>query len=131
MQNTNIQRCRNLRKNQTDAEKKLWSVIRNRQISGVKFRRQFPVGRYIVDFYCPQYRIGIEADGGHHYVEKGRKRDEGRTQVLNELGVELIRFSDHDILTNIDAVFEVIQKNIEMRKINSPHLNPLTKGERK
>jgi very-short-patch-repair endonuclease len=131
MQNTNIQRCRNLRKNQTDAEKKLWSVIRNRQISGVKFRRQFPVGRYIVDFYCPQYRIGIEADGGHHYAERGRKRDEVRTQVLNELDVELIRFSDHDILTNIDAVFEVIQKNIEMRKIDSPHLNPLPKGERK
>jgi len=131
MQNTNIQRCRNLRKNQTDAEKKLWSIVRNRQLCGVKFRRQFPVGRYIVDFYCPEYSIGIEADGGQHYEEKGRKRDQLRTQELNKLGVEIIRFSDHDILTNIDAVFEVIQKAIEMRKVNCPHLNPLPKGERK
>lgn len=131
MQSKNIQRCRNLRKNQTDAEKKLWSVVRNRQLSGVKFRRQFSVGRYILDFYCPEYRIGIEADGGQHYENGGRTRDELRTNELNNLGVEIIRFSDHDILKNIDAVFEVIQKAIEMRKVNSPHLNPLPKGERK
>ena len=131
MQSKNIQQCRNLRKNQTDAEKKLWSIVRNRQLSGVKFRRQFSVGRYILDFYCPEYRIGIEADGGQHYENGGRTRDELRTNELNNLGVEIIRFSDHDILKNIDAVFEVIQKAIEMRKVNSPHLNPLPKGERK
>jgi very-short-patch-repair endonuclease len=84
-----------------------------------------------LDFYCPEYRIGIEADGGQHYENGGRTRDELRTNELNNLGVEIIRFSDHDILKNIDAVFEVIQKAIEMRKVNSPHLNPLPKGERK
>jgi adenine-specific DNA-methyltransferase len=119
MQRKNIERCRDLRKNQTDAEKKLWSVMRDRQLSGVKFRRQAPVGRYILDFYCPQCKIGIEADGGQHYENAGRKRDELRTQELNKLGVEILRFSDHDILTNIDAVFEVIQEAIEMKKGSS------------
>ena len=137
MQRKNIERCRDLRKNQTDAEKKLWSVIRDRQLGGVKFRRQVTVGRYILDFYCPQYKIGIEADGGQHYESDGRKRDEARTKELNELGVEIIRFNDRDILTNIEAVFEVIQQTIEVKKSGffikqnqPPHPNPLPTRER-
>jgi len=70
MKRNNIERCRNLRKNQSNAEKKLWSILRNRQLSGVKFRRQFSIGRYIVDFYSPEYRVGIEADGGQHFENK-------------------------------------------------------------
>ena len=111
--------------------------MRNHQISGVKFRRQVSVGNYILDFYCPQYKIGIEADGGQHYENAGRKRDELRTKELNKLGVEIMRFNDHDILTNIEAVFEVIQKAIEVKKRGSfikqnqpPHPNPLPGGER-
>ena len=130
MKRNNIESCRNLRKNQTDAEKKLWSILRNRQLSGVKFRRQFPLGlgRYIVDFYCPEYKLGIEADGGQHYENKGRERDEFRTKELKELSVEIIRFNNKEILTNIDGVFEVIHKAIEEKKDNPPHLNPLPKG---
>lgn len=128
MKRNNIERCRNLRKNQTDAEKKLWAIVRNRQLSGVKFRRQFPVGKYILDFYCPEYRLGIEADGGQHYENRCRQRDELRTKELNRLGVEIIRFSDREILTNFDGVYEIIQKTIENKKDNSPHLNPLPKG---
>ena len=119
MQRKNIERCRDLRKNQTDAEKKLWAVMRARQIGEVKFRRQVPVGKYILDFYCPQCKIGIEADGGQHYENAGRKRDKLRTEELSKLGVEILRFSDHDILTNIEGVFEVIQKAIEMKKCSS------------
>jgi very-short-patch-repair endonuclease len=63
----NIDKCRELRKKQTDAEKKLWEILRNRQLARVKFKRQFPVGSYILDFYSPEYRLGIEADGGQHY----------------------------------------------------------------
>jgi len=73
MKRNNIARCRNLRKNQTDAETKLWTILRNRQIAGAKFRRQFPIGRYILDFYSPKYRLGIEDDGGDHYEDKGRQ----------------------------------------------------------
>ena len=62
MKRNNIGICRGLRRNQTDAEKKLWNILRNRQLSGFKFRRQFSIGKYVLDFYCPTYKIGIEAD---------------------------------------------------------------------
>ena len=130
MERNNIERCRNLRRNQTDAEKKLWTILRNRQLSGVKFRRQFSIGRYILDFYSPEYRLGIEADGGQHYEDKGRQRDELRTRELNKLGVEIVRFSDREILTNVEGVYEIIMKTIEKRG-NPPHLNPLPEGERR
>ena len=130
MRRNNIERCRNLRKNQTDAEKKLWSILQNRQLSGVKFRRQFSIGRYILDFYSHEYRFGIEADGGQHYEDKNRQRDELRTRELNKLGVEIVRFSDWEILTNIEGVYEIIKKTIE-KKGNPPHLNPLPVGERR
>jgi len=80
MKRRNIDRCRNLRKQQTEAEKKLWSIVRNRQIGGIKFRRQFSIGRYIVDFYCPAYLVGIEADGDQHCEDKVSKSDEIRTK---------------------------------------------------
>lgn len=126
----NVERCRDLRKNQTDAERKLWSILRNHQLSGVKFRRQFSVGRCIIDFYSPEYRLGIEADGGQHYQDKGRRRDELRTKELSHLGVKILRFSDRDILNNLEGVCEVIQETIES-KIVPPHLDPLPRGERK
>ncbi len=121
MKRNNIQIARNLRKNQTDAEKKLWLVLRNRQLCGVKFRRQFPIGRYVLDFYCPYYKLGIEADGGQHYENKERQRDEFRASELSELGVQILRFNDKEILTNIEGVCEVIERTIkEKRKVNSP-----------
>ena len=110
MKRNNINRSRELRRNQTDAEKKLWDILRNRKLDCVKFRRQFPVGNYILDFYSPEYRLGIEADGGQHYEDQYRKRDEVRTRELFKLGVEILRFSDHDILNNIDGVSQIILK---------------------
>jgi very-short-patch-repair endonuclease len=79
MKRKNIDKCRIFRKNQTNAERKLWLVLRNRQLSGAKFRRQFPIGKYILDFYSPEYKLGIEADGGQHYEEKGRLKDKQRS----------------------------------------------------
>ncbi len=102
--------------------------MRNRQLEGVKFRRQFPLGRYILDFYSPEYRLGIEADGGGHYKNMGRRKDEVRSRELNKLGVEILRFSDRDILTNIEGIYERIKKVIEERKNNPPHLYPLPLG---
>ena len=128
---TNIEKCRRFRKEGTEAEKRLWAILRNRQLSGAKFRRQFSIGRFILDFYCPQYRVGIEADGGHHYEDRVRQSDELRTEELSRMGVEIIRFNDNEILTNIEGVFDVIQKVIEKKKANSPHLDPLPIGERK
>ena len=131
MKRNNIEKCRKLRKDQTDAEHKLWSILRNRQLSGVKFRRQFPIGRYILDFYSPKYKLGIEADGGQHYEDKGKKQDALRTTGLAKHGVEIIRFSDSDILNNIDGVYEIIQGVIKDKKGCPHHLNPLPKGERR
>ena len=120
MKRKNVKRCRNLRKNQTHAERKLWSILRNRQLFGVKFRRQFSIGRYILDFYSPEYRLGIEADGGQHYEDKGRKRDELRTRELSKLGVQILRFSDVDILNNMEGVYRIIQEDIEKKSSPSP-----------
>ena len=114
----NIDKCRNLRKNQTEAEKKLWRMLRNRQITGAKFRRQFSIGNYILDFYSPEYKLGIEADGGQHHEIKGKLKDEVRTKELKKIGIEIIRFNDHEILCSINEVFEIIQQAIEKRKGN-------------
>ena len=119
MKRNNIKKCRNLRKNQTDAEKKLWAILRNRQVSGTKFKRQFSIGRYILDFYSPEYKLGIEADGGGHYEDRGRQRDKLRTRELSRLGVEILRFSDLEILNNIEGVWEVIRETIENKRNNS------------
>ena len=86
--------------------------MRNRQLTGVKFRRQFSIGRYILDFYCPEYKLGIEADGGQHYEDEGIQEDEIRTEELSKLGIHILRFSDRDILDNIEGVHELIQKYI-------------------
>ncbi len=127
MRVSRIKYSRSLRKNQTDAEKRLWSLLRNRQLCGAKFRRQHPVGRYILDFYSPEHHLGIEADGSQHYDDCGIKTDKMRTQELLKAGIKLLRFSDRDILTNAEGVYAVIAE-----AISTPHLNPLPlKGERK
>jgi very-short-patch-repair endonuclease len=131
MKRDNINRCRELRKNLTDAEKKLWALLRNRQLVGVKFRRQFSIGGYILDFYSPEYMLGIEADGGQHYEDTIRQRDEIRTKELYKFGVKILRFSDRDILNNIDGVFEAIRESLTDKKGFPPHLHPLPTGERK
>ncbi len=118
MKRNNLENCKKLRKNQTDAEKKLWSILRNRQLAGVKFRRQFSTSDYIVDFYSPEYKLGIEADGGQHYEVDGRNKDEIRTRKLSKSGIEIIRFSDIDILNNIEGVCEAILKVIGNRKVS-------------
>jgi len=120
MKRNNIEKCRDLRKNQTDAEKKLWAVLRNGQMAGTKFRRQFSVGRYILDFYSPKWRVGIEADGGGHYEDRENQRDKLRTKELSILGIEMLRFNNLEILNNIEGVCEVIEQTIEDKKRNLP-----------
>lgn len=115
----NIEKCRRLRRDQTEAEKKLWSILRDRQLDGVKFRRQFSIGNYILDFYAPEYGVGIEADGGQHYDAQYVERDEIRKRELSKIGVDLLRFGDHEIMTNISGVSEAIQETLN-KKANTP-----------
>ena len=120
MKRNNVNKCRKLRKDQTNAKSKLWARLRNRQLYGVKFRRQFFSGRYILDFYSPECKLGIEADGGQHYENEIKKQDELRTIELSKDGIEILRFSDIDILKNIEGVPEVVRKKVGSRKREIP-----------
>ena len=124
MKRSNIDKSRLLRKHQTDAERQLWSLLRNRQVSDAKFRRQFPVSGYILDFYSPEYKLAIEADGGQHYRETGLSKDAMRTQALAKAGITVIRFNDRDILNNIEGVGEEIYRILRDMKTHSPQSSP-------
>ena len=98
-----IQLARKLRSQQTDAERLLWSRLRRRQL-GVRFQRQRPIGRYIVDFYCPAAALVVEVDGGQHFLEAGRHADAIRDSFLNSRGLQVLRFDNRQVLTRIDDV---------------------------
>jgi very-short-patch-repair endonuclease len=128
MKRNNISKCRTLRKNQTDAEKKLWSATRDRQLAGIKFRRQFSVNNFIIDFYAPEHRLGLEVDGGQHYENRSQEYDKTRTEELEKLGIKILRFTNLEILKNLRGVCEKI---LETADRQTPHLNPLPTGERR
>jgi|TARA_B100000315_G_scaffold220400_1_gene223069 very-short-patch-repair endonuclease len=107
-----IQRAKNLRNNMTDAEWKLWGNIRNRQL-GVRFRRQCPVGNYIVDFIALEVGLVIEIDGEHHYLKGQRKKDSERSEFLEGCGLEVLRFWNGEVIENIEGVVEKIKIMIE------------------
>ncbi len=103
-----LARCRELRQNATDAERLLWHLLRNRHLAGAKFRRQHPVGPYILDFYCAQARLAIELDGGQHSEAAQQRRDARRTRVLEAQGVRVLRFWNNEVLAETEAVLETI-----------------------
>ena len=97
--------AKRLRRDMTDAEKLLWQHLRNRQLGGFKFRRQWTIGPFIADFACIETRLIVEADGGQHSESI---KDAARTAYLERQGWQVIRFWNTDILTNIDGVLEAI-----------------------
>ena len=105
--------ARNLRANMTDAEQLIWSKIRRKQTIDLQFYRQKNIGHYIVDFYCPKGKLIIEVDGGQHYEKAGMKKDQKRDRYLQCLGLTVLRFSDIDVLKNIDGVIERINEYLE------------------
>jgi len=92
----------------TDAERLLWRELRSRQLDGQKFRRQQPIGRYVVDFVCLEKRLVIEVDGGHHAQGEQSAHDTDRTLWLRTEGFRILRFWDDEVLKNIDAVKEAV-----------------------
>ncbi len=98
--------AKTLRKNQTLAEKKLWSKIRNRQLVNIKFRRQYAMGSYILDFFCPEKNLAIELDGSQHLTSKGLHRDKKRKEYLINKNIVLLRFSSRDVLIKTDSVLK-------------------------
>jgi very-short-patch-repair endonuclease len=99
-------KAQELRRNPTEAERKLWQHLRLRQIEGCKFRRQQPLGSYIVDFVCLEKRIVIEVDGGQHNAQVIYDRQ--RTAWIEEQGFRVLRFWDNEVMQNIEAVKEAI-----------------------
>ena len=100
--------ARNLRKNKTREEDILWQLLRNRQFMGLKFKRQFPIGNYIVDFVCEEKKLVIEIDGGQHNIPDNVKADEVRTNYINSKGYRVVRFWNNDINQNIEGVYETL-----------------------
>lgn len=107
-----LKRCRQLRTSQTPAEVKLWTCLRNRQLFGLKFRRQHPIGKFIVDFYCHEANLAIELDGGGHTDSAQVKYDKERTESLEAEGVKVLRFWNTDVFKNLKGVIEAIAEAI-------------------
>lgn len=111
--------ARRLRCDMTDAEQAIWRRLRARELAGWKFRRQHPIGAYIVDFICLEAGLAVELDGGQHAGSAG---DAIRTEFLQAAGVQVLRFWNNDVLTQTDAVLAVIFDALASR---CPHPSPL------
>ena len=111
-----------LRRNATDAEQALWLQLRGRRLGGGKFRRQWTIGPYVVDFCCLEARLIVEVDGGQHRPE----RDRARTEFLRSRGFRVIRFWNNDVLGNPDGVLTVLlDALVADKKKEDPHPHPL------
>jgi very-short-patch-repair endonuclease len=105
--------AREMRKLPTDAEAKLWRALRLKRLAGYRFRRQHPVGGYILDFYCPACRLAVELDGGQHADPAQMEYDRTRSVRLAEMGIRVVRFWDTDALKDTLLVAEEILRHLE------------------
>ncbi|MBI2067458.1 MAG: endonuclease domain-containing protein [Deltaproteobacteria bacterium] len=107
-------RRRQLRQDQTDAERLLWRLIRNKNLKGLKFWRQYSVGPYILDFYCPSQRLAVELDGGQHAEQFIIEYDQERTDFLKSRSIRVLRFWNSEFLTNPEGVLEKILESLDI-----------------
>jgi very-short-patch-repair endonuclease len=119
--------ARNLRRSQTDAERKLWLLLRDRRLAGFKFRRQHPIGPFIVDFCCTEARVIVEVDGGQHALSCND--DAARSLYLAGQGYRVLRFWNNEVLVNTSGVLERIVEGLK-RDQSRPSPCPLPRGER-
>lgn len=111
---------KNLRNNSTSAEATLWIHLKNKQLERRKFRRQFSVGNYILDFYCPGEKLAIELDGAGHFTDAGMEYDQERTAFLNGQGIRVIRFENKEVFTRMEGVLDTIRENLELDETTPP-----------
>ena len=133
---TLTEKARKNRKNPTPAEQKLWhEVLQSKRLDNLKFTRQKPLDEYIVDFYCSELMLAIEIDGDTHAKQK--QYDRNRTKNLNKHGVEVIRYTNADVLNNLEGVYQDLHKRVSARKpLNPPcqgdlMINPLGSSKKK
>ena len=103
-----LARRRALRRTSTDAEAALWSQLRAKRLAGFKFRRQHPLGPYILDFYCPARRLAVELDGGQHFEPYAQAYDRRRTAYLRQAGIDVLRFPNDVLFKELPAVLDAI-----------------------
>ncbi|NHZ87369.1 MAG: DUF559 domain-containing protein [Planctomycetia bacterium] len=118
------QLARNLRNNMTESEWKLWGHIRRKQL-GVRFKRQVPIGNYIVDFFALEIGLVVEVDGSQHFSEKGEQKDKIRSNFLQDYGIKIARYANLEIFENIDGVVKdlvQIVNNMRTNEKSSPKL---------
>lgn len=105
---------KDLRNNSTSAESTLWNMLKNKQVMGMKFRRQHSVGPYILDFYCPQIRLCIELDGHNHFTSTGDTQDDVRSEyLLKRHSIQVLRFENCEIFNHTEGVVEIIRNTIQ------------------
>jgi very-short-patch-repair endonuclease len=107
--------ARALRKNSTDAERVLWSELRDHRLNGASFRRQVPIDNYIADFICHAARLIIELDGGQHFSDQSEAADAARSAVIEAKGFQVLRFGNHDVMTNRAGELETIAAAVAAR----------------
>ena len=114
------ERRKELRQNQTDAERAFWARVRNRQFFGMRVSRQYSVGPYILDYYCPTLKLAIELDGGQHNEAEARKYDIARSEFLNAHGIKVVRFWNDEVLREIDGVMARMEARVIAAGNSSP-----------
>ena len=108
-----------LRNSSTPEENKLWyQYLRGYPL---QFKRQKPFGRYVLDFYCSKVKLGVELDGSQHFSAEGMERDENRTAYLNSLGIQVLRFTNHEVNTQFEAVCRAIDAAVLSCQQKGPH----------
>ena len=110
---------RELRKESTEAEKLLWAELRNRKLNGLKFRRQHPLDKFSVDFYCNEKKLVVELDGNIHDKAINKEYDEARTAMLSGLNVVVLRFKNEDVINNMKDVLKKISDAADMLNSNA------------
>ncbi len=109
----NTNKRKELRHNMTKAEVLLWIELKGRKVMGYKFRRQFGIDIYVVDFYCPELKLAIEVDGATHFTDEDIAYDKDRQERIEQLGVRFLRFTNLDIYDSLECVMEVIRNKIK------------------
>jgi very-short-patch-repair endonuclease len=110
---TQTGRRRKLRASMPPTEVLLWSQLKGKQMRGCKFKRQYGVGSYVVDFYCPGLRLAIELDGDSHFLDGAEARDMVRQSFIESFGISFLRFPNVEVMNNLDGVLETIYSTVE------------------
>ena len=113
--NSEKQKRKFLRNNATEAEQVLWKHLKGKKLSNLKFRRQYSIDQFVIDFYCPSIKLAIEVDGPSHFSEGAEIYDKERERIIESFGISFLRFNNNDVYTNIDGILiSIIDKINEL-----------------